>query len=203
MMEPETNDSMSTKLRASPSTARTGFLKRRYLDAPLRIDIEYIARLTESHRRTDGLETLERRAEDHAFAVENLTPVIHAGDRLAGNKTRFIRGAIPYANYAAEPFLQSIRHEEQDAQQKHTELGAGGGAAKAGQEASREGLALFSGKFLISRNDLDALEGICGYWKDKCLMAAGEKLWRAHLDDAAFLEDGCAALATREAAQPF
>ena len=43
------------------------------------MDVEYIRLLTESHRRTDGMEPLERRAENHAFALERLTPVIHPG----------------------------------------------------------------------------------------------------------------------------
>ncbi len=180
----------SVKPPSGSSGPRTAFLKQRYLAAPLRIDIEYIALLTDSHRRTDGMETLERRAEDHAYALEHLTPVIHDRDRLAANKTRFIRGAIPYANYAAGPFLQSIRNQQQDAQQQHAQQGQGGGAAEAAAQAQRDGLALFSSKFLISPADLAALEHVCLYWQGKCLMDAGESLWRAHFDDAAFLEEG-------------
>ena len=97
------------EITGAPSSERTAFFKARYLEAPLMVDIEYIRLLTESHRRTDGMEVLERRAEDHAYALEGLTPVIHARDRIAGNKTRFIRGAIPYANYAAGPFLRGDR----------------------------------------------------------------------------------------------
>ena len=81
------------EIEGSPSSERSATLKRRYLDEPLVVDIEYIRLLTESHRRTDGMEVLERRAEDHAFALEHLTPVLHPGDRIAANKTRFIRGA--------------------------------------------------------------------------------------------------------------
>jgi hypothetical protein len=46
----------------APRTPRTAFLKTRYLDAPLVVDIEYIGHLTDAHRSTDGLEVLERRA---------------------------------------------------------------------------------------------------------------------------------------------
>ena len=94
------------EVHGQPSCDRSAYLKRRYLEAPLMVDIEYIRALTVSNRRTDGMETMERRAFDHAFALEELTPVIHPQDLLAGNKTRFIRGAIPYANYAAGPFLK-------------------------------------------------------------------------------------------------
>lgn len=79
-----------------PSTDRSAYLKDRYLREPLVVDVEYIRLLTQSHRRTDGMDVLERRAENHAFALERLSPVIHPRDELAGNKTRFIRGAIPY-----------------------------------------------------------------------------------------------------------
>src|SRR5512135_778152 len=123
------------EVHGAPSSDRSAFFKARYLEAPLRVDIEYIRLLTESHRKTDGQELLERRAEDHAHALERLTPVIHERDRIAGNKTRFIRGAIPYANYAAGPFLREIRKQQQDAQQKLAEQGTGGGIALAHERA--------------------------------------------------------------------
>ena len=137
-----------------PSTQRTAYLKDRYLRAPLIVDIEYIRLLTQSHRGTNGGEALERRAEDHAFALEHLTPVIHPRDELAGNKTRFIRGAIPYANYAAGPFLREMRKEQQDAQQKHIDQGHGGGIEQSLALAKEGGYRLFSGKFLISHERL-------------------------------------------------
>jgi hypothetical protein len=133
-----------------PSTARTAFFKSRYLDAPLVVDIEYIRHLTDAHRGSDGLEVIERRAHDHACALERMTPVIHEGDRIAGNKTRFIRGAIPYANYAAGPFLRELRRQEQDAQQKNIDQGHGGGIAEAHRAAKAQGYEVFSGKFLSS-----------------------------------------------------
>jgi hypothetical protein len=59
------------------------------------VDTEYIKHLTVSHKLTDGIEVLERRSTDHAYALSHMTPIIHEMDTLAGNKTRFIRGAIP------------------------------------------------------------------------------------------------------------
>ncbi|MGE5358814.1 MAG: pyruvate formate lyase family protein [Bacteroidales bacterium] len=178
------------EVRGTPSSERCAFLKRRYLDAPLTIDIEYIRLLTDSHQRTRTLETLERRAEDHAHALENLTPIIHPRDRIVGNKTRFIRGAVPYANYAAGPFLREIRKQQQDAQQRLTELGTGGGIARAREKAASEGMTVFSGKFLISHADLDELNRICEYWEDKCMMDVGNTLWRREFPEASFIESG-------------
>lgn len=173
-----------------PATPRTEFLKKRYLEAPLMVDIEYIRFLTESHQRTDGLETLERRAENHAYALEHLTPVIHQHDRIVGNKTRFIRGAIPYANYASGPFLKNMRKMEQDAQQKHIDQGHGGGIEHSHAMAREGDFRVFSGKFLIPPDEYDAFEKICQYWEGKSLMDAGERLWKNDFPGADFIEKG-------------
>jgi indoleacetate decarboxylase len=178
------------EIKSAPSNERSAFLKARYLDSPLMVDTEYIKHLTASHRLTDGLEVLERRAVDHAFALSHMTPVIHARDTLAGNKTRFIRGAIPYVNYAAGPFLKEMRREEQDAQSKHTEQGEGGGIGKARQEAEQNGFRLISGKFLISKEEYEEFRDICEYWEDKCFMDQGERLWKSHFSGAEFIENG-------------
>ncbi len=178
------------EVHGKPSSDRVRQLKQAYLEAPLMVDIEYIRRLTESHRRTDGMEVLERRAEDHAYALEGLTPIFHPGERIAGHKTRFIRGAIPYANYAAGPFLREMRRQQQDAQQKYVDLGEGGGVQHARREAEGGDSEVFSGKFLISRDELAEFRGICEYWEDKCLMEAGDRLWKTSFPGAGFIEDG-------------
>ena len=173
-----------------PSTDRTDRLKRRYLQSPLRVDIEYVRLLSASHRMTDGMEILERRAQDHAYALERLTKVIHPDERIVGNKTRFVRGAIPYLNYAAEPFLREMRAQEQDAQQKHMEQGRGGGIATAEDEAAAKGYRLLSGKFLIAPDELVELRDLCTYWEDKCMMAASDRLWTACFPQAQLIKDG-------------
>ena len=180
------------EVSGTPSSRRTAFFKQRYLEAPLVVDIEYIRHLTESHRRSGGLDILERRAVDHAYALERLTPVIHSEDRIVGNKTRFIRGAVPYANYAAGPFLRELRRQEQDAQQKHVEQGHGGGIAEALRTARDKGYEVFSGKFLITPADREAFAGICEYWEDTCMMAVGDRLWKGSFPHARFIEDGWA-----------
>lgn len=180
------------EVHGQPSGKRTAFLKQRYLEAPLMLDIEYIRHLTASHKATDGMEVLERRAENHACALERLTPVIHPLDRIAGNKTRFIRGAVPYANYAAGPFLREMRRQEQDAQQKHIDQGEGGGIAEARRAAQAKGYDVFSGKFLISPEDCREFRALCEYWEDKCFMEAGERLWKREFPKARFIQDGWA-----------
>jgi len=56
----------SHEITGQPSTECSAFLKNRYLQAPLMVDIEYIRYLTESHKKTDGMEIQERRALNHA-----------------------------------------------------------------------------------------------------------------------------------------
>ena len=180
------------EVAGTPSVERSAFFKKRYLEAPLRVDIEYLRLLTESHKRTDGIETVERRAEDHASVLERLTPVIHKRDRIAANKTRFIRGAVPYANYAAGPFLKELRKQEQDAQQKHAEQGLGGGIAAGIERAATEGYAVLSGKFLITPAEIAEFAGLCEYWEDKCFMEVGDRLWKREFSGAKFIEDGWA-----------
>ena len=176
----------------APSTPRTASLKAAYLESPLHVDIEYLRFLTESHKATPGMEAIERRAENHAYAIERLTPVIHRGERIAAHKTRFLRGAIPYANYAAGPFLSEVRKQEQDPQQRFAEQGSGGGIARAREEAAQDGLVVFSGKFLISHDDLSSFAGLCAYWEEKCFMAQGDRLWKTQFEGAKFIEDGWA-----------
>jgi len=154
------------------------------------VDIEYIRHLTESNRKTGHLPVLVRRATDHAWALGHITPVIHLQDRLAGNKTRFIRGAIPYVNYAAEPFLKEMRKEEQDAQSQHATQGVGGGIGKAMEEAAGKGLRLISGKFLIGTEEYQDFREIYEYWKDKCFMEQGNRLWKNQFPQADFIIDG-------------
>jgi len=186
----ESNAITAREIKGTPSCGRSSFLKTRYLDAPLMVDIEYIRHLTESNRATGDLEILVRRATDHAWALSHITPVIHPQDLLAGNKTRFIRGAIPYVNYAAEPFLKEMRKEEQDAQAKHIAQGVGGGIGKAMEEAAGKGLRLISGKFLISTEDYQDFREICEYWEEKCFMEKGNQLWKSQFPQAGFITDG-------------
>ena len=119
----------SREISGSPSSARVRLLRDRYLSEPLYIDVEYIKHYTDSHRRTDGMNVLERRAECHAWALEHLTPILREGEPFVGSKTRHVRGAIPYCQYACQYILREMRHEEHEAQDRVTELGTGGGIA--------------------------------------------------------------------------
>ena len=64
------------EITCTPSTQRIYKMRERYLSEPLMIDAEYIKLYTEAHKRTDGMNVLERRAECHAFAFENLKTTV-------------------------------------------------------------------------------------------------------------------------------
>lgn len=154
------------------------------------VDIEYIKNLTISHQKTQHLDVLLRRAMDHAFAMGQLTPVIHEQDRLLGNKTRFIRGAIPYLNYAAEPFIRELKNEEQDAQSKHAEQGKGGGIERSLEMATENGYVVVSGKFLMTKEDHREFAELCNYWDGKSFMDLGNANWKGNFAHANYIIDG-------------
>jgi indoleacetate decarboxylase len=174
----------------SPSTPRVRARTDRYLSEPLFIDTEYIRFYTERHRQIAHWEEQERRAECHAYALERLTPVIHDGELIVGGKTRFVRGAVPYANYASEYILRELRREQQEAQDAVTDLGTGGGIARVHAMGGSDGYEVFCGKFLISPEEKSILRDCAAYWSDKCMQAEGDKLWKTHYPHADWIEKG-------------
>lgn len=174
-----------------PSTARTKMLKQRYLDAVITIDCEYIHYLTEAYKQTGGMPVLLRRAWTHKYALEHITPVIRPGELIVGNKTRYVRGAIPYANYASDWILKELHKEKQNetlAMDEYTEIGTGGGIA------AKEGDFEIFGIANITPADKKRLRDAAEYWKGKCLQDVGDSLWKNFYKDAEFVINGWKAL---------
>lgn len=178
------------EVKSAPSTERVRIMRDRYLSEPLMMDAEYIHYYTEAHKKTDGMNVLERRAECNAYAMEHLTPVIREAEPFAGGKTRYLRGAIPYCNYACQYILREFRNEEHEAQDKVTDLGTGGGIAKAKELAKTGKYEFFSKKFLLSNRDKQWLKESAGYWSGKCMQDAGDDLWKNAFEKAAYIENG-------------
>ncbi len=178
------------EIRGMPSSPRVQASYDRYLAEPLFIDAEYLRFYTERHRQVAHWEEQERRAECHAYALERLTPVIREGELIVGGKTRYVRGAVPYANYAAGYILRELRREQQEAQDAVTDLGTGGGIARVHALAASGEFELFCHKFLISPADKDCLRECAEYWSDKCMQAEGERLWKTHYPHAGWIENG-------------
>jgi formate C-acetyltransferase/4-hydroxyphenylacetate decarboxylase large subunit len=165
-------------------------MRDRYLSAPLMIDAEYIQHYTEAHQRTDGMNVLERRAECHAYALEHLTPVIRDLELFAGSKTRYVRGAIPYCNYASEYVIREFNKEEHEAQDSVTDIGKGGGIAMSWSMAEQGDFEVFSHKFLLSRDDKTILKGCAEYWRGKCMQDVGDNLWKSSFEKADYIRNG-------------
>lgn len=186
----KTQKYVSREITSSPSTTCIKTMRARYLSEPLMIDAEYIKFYTEAHKRTDGLHVLERRAECHAYALENITPVIRDAELFVGSKTRYIRGAIPYCNYACQYILKEFRREEHEAQDKVTDLGTGGGIEKTRQMAENGEYEFFAKKFLLSKEDKQWLKECAEYWHGKCMQDVGDRLWKEVYEKADYIENG-------------
>ena len=185
-----TQQYVSREIAGSPSTARIKTMRGRYLSEPLMIDAEYIRFYTDAHKRTDGLHVLERRAECHAYALENITPVIRGAEPFVGSKTRYVRGAIPYCNYACQYILREFRKEDHEAQDRVTDLGTGGGIEEARRLAAGGDYEFFSQKFLLSKEDKLWLKECAEYWQGKCMQDVGDRLWKAAFGKADYIEKG-------------
>ncbi|GIQ89135.1 hypothetical protein KIPB_011538, partial [Kipferlia bialata] len=83
-------------------------MRRRYLNSPLVVDIDYIALLTEFHKQGLGLPPVLLRGTSFGQAIGNLTPVIRDDEPFAGSQTKHVRGAIPFTNYASSYVLREL-----------------------------------------------------------------------------------------------
>ncbi len=172
------------------SPSRVKVMRDRYLSEPLMVDVEYIKYYTEVHKKTDGLNVLERRGECHAYALEHLTPVIREAEPFVGCKTRFVRGAIPYCNYACQYIIKEFGNEEQGAQDAVMEIGSGGGIAKALEMAKSSDYVFFGKKFLLPEADRDILKECAEYFRGRCMQDVGDALWKTTFERADYIEKG-------------
>jgi indoleacetate decarboxylase len=179
-----------TEIKCEPSTKRIKILRERYLSEPLMIDAEYIKYYTDAHKRTDGMNVLERRAECHSFAMENLTPTIRDNEIIVGSKTRYVRGAIPYCNYASRYILREFKNEEAEAQDKVTDIGEGGGIAKAKELAKTGEYEFFCKKYILTKEDKETIRKSAEYFIGKSMQDVGDSLWKNVFENADYIEKG-------------
>ena len=180
----------SREIKGKPSTKRVESMRQKYLSEPLYIDTEYIRFYTDAHKKSDRLNVLERRAECNAYALENLTPVIKDHEPFVGSKTRFVRGAIPYCNYASAYVIREFNKEEHEEQDKVTDLGTGGGIAKSKKIADEGGYEFFAGKFLLNKHEKTVLKECAEYWLGKCMQDVGDDLWKKEFSEANYIDKG-------------
>lgn len=178
------------EIKGSPSTENVKLMRDRYLNSALHIDMEYIKAYSKAHAESDGYNAIERRAHCHAQAMESLTPVIRSGELFVGSKTRHIRGAIPYLNYASSYVLRELKQEQQEAQDSHTDIGSGGGISKSAELASQGHYEKFGKKFLISKEDKVLLGELAHYWQGKCMQDEADRFWKESYPKADYIEKG-------------
>ena len=171
---PETAVFVPREVRSAPTTARVQHCLDRYLSEPLYVDCEYVSAYTRRHREVASWEEQERRAECHADGLEHMTPVIREGELIAGSKTRYVRGAIPYVNYAADYVLRELRREQQEAQDSVTDLGTGGGIERGRRQADEGTHEVFCHRFLITPTERQDLWDLASYWSGRCMQSEGD-----------------------------
>ena len=189
-MEKENLYIKEREIKGQTSTERIKLLREKYLKEPLIIDTEYIKYYSDRHKGTDGMNVLERRAECHSYAMENLTPVIRDNELIVGSKTKYVRGAIPYCNYASQYIIREFNKEEHEEQDKVTDLGTGGGIAKSKELSDSGEYEFFSGKFLLSKEDKYHLKECAEYWCGKSMQDVGDDLWKKVFEKAEYIEKG-------------
>lgn len=173
------------------STKYVKILRDRYLASPLMIDVEYIKNYAKIHKELASKEHyLTLRAECHSYALENLTPVIREGELIVGSKTRYVRGAIPYCNYASQHITREMDKKQQDEQHKIIEVGKGGGIDISHKLAASGKYKRFGGKFIVDSNDYDALRETASYFLDKCFQSVGDSIWKANFPNHEYIEKG-------------
>ena len=62
-MDGQNDSPVSREIAGAPSTANVRLMRDRYLSEPLYVDVEYIRHYADAHRRTDGMNAFERRAD--------------------------------------------------------------------------------------------------------------------------------------------
>lgn len=188
------NNRVDREIKGKPSTSRIKDLRDLYFNSPLMVDTEYVKFYTEAHQKNSALNAVERRAECHAYALENLTPIIRENELLIGSKTRFVRGAIPYCNYASNYILREIdkdmQGESHDYQDEIIDIGEGGGVAHSSKLAKEGEYELIAGKFLIAQAEKQTLLSCAQYWQGKCMQDLGDDLWKKHFAKADYIENG-------------
>lgn len=112
--------------------------------------------------------------------MSHLTPIVNAHEPLVGQKTRFVRGAVPYCNYAAGYILRELGKLEDvdESQDAVTEVGSGGGI-QIGQHLAKGGdFVRFGKKFLLPKADASQLAYCAEYFSTRCMQAVGDRLWK-------------------------
>ncbi len=172
----------SFEVKKQPSTPRTKALKEMFLNAQVLIDPQAALLYTEGWKNADGQPFLIRRARALRYVLENITPVINDHELLVMQKTRYLRGAIPYTSYSQKFFKHLIAGSDKERGDEST-IAGGGGFTSQGKEDIRQ-----IGIFGIHEKDVLELLNDCEYWEGRCIEDVSEDFMRENYPEYDFLQ---------------
>jgi formate C-acetyltransferase/4-hydroxyphenylacetate decarboxylase large subunit len=170
------------EIKKEPSTKRTKTLKENFLQSQVLIDTEFTTLYTEGWKRFDGQPFLIRKARALKHALTCITPVINEDELLVMQKTRFMRGAIPYTSYSQKFFQHLIEGSDKEQGDEST-LGQGGGfSAQDSKEIEQVGI------FGIHREEIPKLLEDCNYWNGRCIEDVSNEFLKENYPEHDFLQ---------------
>ena len=150
------------------STERTLRLKKRYLDAEMRLDLSWPLYITEYFKKTEGQPILERRAGAFKYAMERLAPVIRDDELIVGSQGKHIRGSHPYPEFAIKWIKEELEREPDQKDDKVFQVGEGGGIAK-------------ESTFIVykyTEEDKKILKDLVSYWEGRSLECIARRYFK-------------------------
>lgn len=180
--EPKEETFESFEVKKEPSTKRTRELKKAFLDAQVLIDPQYTILYTEGWKQYDGQPFMIRKAKAIKHALERLTPFINDNELLVMQKTRYLRGAVPYTSYSQKFFKHLVEGSDKESgDEKH--ILKGGGFASQGKKDIRQ-----IGIFGIYEKDIEPLLEDCKYWENRCIEDVSDQFLEDNYPDNDFLK---------------
>ncbi|MCP5102641.1 MAG: indoleacetate decarboxylase [bacterium] len=170
------------EVNREPTTGRTKALKEMFLNAQVQIDPQFTILYTEGWKKYDGQPFLIRKARALKHALEGITPVINDHELLVMQKTRFLRGAIPYTSYSQKFFKHLVEGSDKESGDENTMI-KGGGFASQGKKDIRQ-----MGIFGIHEADIPPLLEDCRYWEGRCIEDVSDVFLEENYPDQNFLQ---------------
>ncbi|MBF0548150.1 MAG: indoleacetate decarboxylase [Candidatus Riflebacteria bacterium] len=181
-MKKELNSFDNMEIHKEPSTPRTKRLKEMFLDAQVLIDPEFATLYTEGWKLADGQPFLIRKAKALKHALSSLTPEINDHELLVMQKTRYLRGAIPYTFYSQKFFKHLIEGSDKETGDDAT-IAQGGGFASQGKKNVKQ-----IGIFGIYDENIPPLMQACEYWAGRCIEDVSDEFMKENYPDFPFLQ---------------
>ena len=182
-IQKDDNDFEPLEIKKEPTTERTRALKEMFLNAQVLIDPESTLLYTEGWKNSDGQPFLIRRANALKHLLENITPVINDHELLVMQKTKFLRGAIPYTNYSQKFFKHLFEGSDKEKGDDSTIAQGGGFASKGVKDIKQFGI------FGIYEDDISSLLNDCKYWDGKCIEDVSDVFMKENYPDYDFLQN--------------